>query len=68
MDDEINCRICAQLLTKDEKGINQKILDGDVKNGIWRCLTCMADYLECEEDELKDKIKEFKAQGCKLFL
>lgn len=63
----IECKVCGRILEKDEKGLNRKILDGDVKNGIWRCLTCMADYLECDEDELKDKIEEFKAQGCKLF-
>ena len=67
MDDEIKCKICDRLLTKDEKGLNQKILDGDVKNGIWRCLTCLAEYLEVDEDDLRAKIEEFKAQGCKLF-
>ena len=29
---------------------------------------CLADYLECTVDELLDKIEEFKAEGCKLFL
>ena len=67
MADAIQCKKCGRLLTRDERGLNQKILDGDVKNGIWRCLTCMADYLECDEDELAEKIEEFKAQGCKLF-
>ena len=54
MADAIPCKICGRLLTRDERGLNQKILDGDVKNGIWRCLTCMADYLECDEDELAE--------------
>ena len=64
---DLVCKICGRELTKDETGLNKKILDGDVKNGIWRCLSCMADYLECDEDELKEKIEEFKAEGCKLF-
>ena len=64
---DLVCKICVRELTKDETGLNKKILDGDVKNGIWRCLSCMADYLECDEDELKEKIEEFKAEGCKLF-
>ena len=63
----LNCKICDRFLSKDEQGLNKKILENDVKNGLWRCLTCMADYLECEEDELLDKIEEFKAEGCKLF-
>ena len=53
MECDLVCKICGRELTKDETGLNKKILDGDVKNGIWRCLSCMADYLECDEDELK---------------
>ena len=67
MECDFACKICGRELTKDETGLNKKIFDGDVKNGIWRCLSCMADYLECDEDELKEKIEEFKAEGCKLF-
>ena len=63
----ITCSICGRSLTKDERGLNQKILEGDVKRGILRCLTCLSEYLECGEDELVEKIEEFKAQGCKLF-
>lgn len=67
MANEVRCRFCGRLLTKGEKGLNRKILEGDIKGGIWRCLTCMAMYLECEEAELLAKIEEFKAEGCKLF-
>ena len=61
------CSMCGRELTKDEFGLNKKILDGDIKRGIWRCLTCMAEYLECDEGDLGEKIEEFKSQGCKLF-
>lgn len=64
---DIHCKLCDRLLTKDEQGLNKKLLENDVKRGLWRCLSCMAEYLECEEDELKEKIEEFKAGGCKLF-
>ena len=67
MDDEASCRICGRPLTKDERGLNQKILEADAKRGFWRCLTCLAEYLECGENELREKIVEFKAEGCKLF-
>ncbi len=67
MESDPVCKICGRVLTKDETGLNKKILDGDVKNGIWRCLSCMAENLECEVDELEEKIQEFKAEGCKLF-
>ena len=52
MDDEASCRICGRPLTKDERGLNQKILEADAKRGFWRCLTCLAEYLECGEEEL----------------
>ena len=67
MAEPVQCKICGRELTSDERGLNQKILDFDVKAGIWRCLTCMAENLECEEEELLAKIEEFKAEGCKLF-
>ncbi len=67
MECDLVCKICGRELTKDEAGLNKKILDGDVKNEIWRCLSCMAEYLECDDDELREKIEEFKAEGCKLF-
>lgn len=68
MSENNTCSICGRKLTKDEAGLNRKILDADAKRGIWRCLTCMAEYLECEEFELNEKIAEFKHQGCKLFM
>lgn len=61
------CSFCDRVLTKDEQGLNKKILEGDVRRGLCRCLSCMAEYLECEEEELRDKIEEFKSEGCKLF-
>ena len=67
MSDVDVCSMCGRGLSKDEQGLNKKILDGDVKRGIWRCLTCTAEYLECEEVDLEEKIEEFKTQGCKLF-
>ena len=64
---EACCRICGRALTKDERGLNRKILEADAKTGFWRCLTCLAAFLECDEEELREKIDEFKAEGCKLF-
>lgn len=62
-----NCVICGRLnLDKDAVGINKKLLGTGIKN--FYCLDCLADYLECTVDELLDKIEDFKAEGCKLFL
>lgn len=62
-----NCVICGkQELDKDAIGINKKLLGTDIEN--FYCMECLAEYLECTVDELLDKIEEFKAEGCKLFL
>ena len=31
------------------------------------CMNCLADYLDVTVDDLKEKIEEFKDEGCKLF-
>ena len=64
---ERHCNFCDKNLTRNEIGINRKLLENDTKAGIWRCIPCLAEYLEVEEEDLMDKIEEFKAQGCKLF-
>lgn len=60
------CISCGKsVLTKDEIGINKKLLGEDVEN--YYCLECLADYLEVTTEEILAKIDEFKAEGCKLF-
>ena len=62
-----NCVIGGtQELDKATIGINKKLLGTDIEN--FYCMECLAEYLECTVDELLDKIEEFKAEGCKLFL
>lgn len=63
----INCIACGkEPLTKDEIGINRKLL-GEQVDGFY-CIDCLADYLEVDTQDLLDKIEEFKEEGCKLFL
>ncbi len=62
-----NCVICGrQELDRDTIGINQKLLGRKIDN--YYCMECLADYLECTVEELQEKIEEFKADGCELFL
>ena len=62
------CRYCDKTpLSKDEIGLNKKLFESEVRQRLYMCLPCMANYLECSEDDLREKIEEFKAQGCKLF-
>ena len=60
------CVSCGkELLTKNELGINMKLLGEDTK--AFYCMDCLADYLEVTVQDIEDKIEEFKEEGCKLF-
>lgn len=52
-------------LTKDTIGINMKLLGDNVE--FFYCIPCLAEYLGVNEQDILDKIEEFKEQGCKLF-
>lgn len=60
------CYVCGkENLSKDEIGITKKLL-GKSEKKIY-CLPCLAEQLEVTEEELLDKIEEFKEEGCSLF-
>ncbi len=62
----VSCISCGKpKISKDEIGINLKLLGEKIES--FYCLYCLADYLEVSVDDLKDKIDEFKEEGCKLF-
>lgn len=60
------CCECGKTLKKDEVALSQKLIDVNTED--FYCIPCMAEYFGCEEDDLLIKIKEFKEQGCTLFL
>ena len=63
---EIECLACSKkTLDKDTVGINKKLLGKQIQK--FYCLDCLADYLGCTVDDLKEKIEEFKEEGCELF-
>ena len=62
----MECISCGKdNLSKNEIGINKKLLGDDVE--IFYCLDCLAEYLEVSSQDILDKIEEFKEEGCKLF-
>ena len=62
----VSCVSCGkEALTKNEIGINKKLLGEDSE--IYYCIDCLADYLEVTPQDIYDKIDEFKDEGCKLF-
>lgn len=62
----ISCISCGKIpLSKDEIGINLKLLGEDINS--FYCLDCLSDYLCVDTQDILDKIEEFKEEGCKLF-
>lgn len=63
---QINCAFCdKENLSKEVIALNKKIIHRQVERML--CLTCMAAYFETTEEALREKIEEFKRQGCALF-
>lgn len=60
------CTDCGKQLKKDEVALTRKLINADAEE--FFCLECMADNIGCTVDDLKEKIVEFKEQGCTLFL
>lgn len=63
---QINCAYCEKKnLSKDDIGLNKKLVHPQVEQMM--CITCMAEYLETTEDELREMVKLFRQEGCSLF-
>ena len=63
---QTDCAYCGrENLTKDEIGLNRRIIHRQIERMM--CYTCMAAFFETTEEELKEKIVEFKRRGCTLF-
>jgi len=60
------CTDCSATLEKDEIALVKKLFGKDIST--FYCLNCTASIIDCEISDLKDKIQEFKEQGCALFL
>ena len=60
------CCDCGKTLKKDEIALTKKLIDVDTEE--FYCLDCLAEFLGCSVQDLKEKIQEFKEQGCTLFL
>ncbi len=63
---QIRCCLCETVLSKDEIGLNRKLLGDRSKTSF--CLNCLAVHLDATVADLLEKIEDFKNEGCKLFL
>lgn len=60
------CISCGRTeLSKNEIGINKKLLGDKIEN--FYCIECLADFLGVSNEDIYEKIEEFRAEGCKLF-
>lgn len=63
---KIHCEVCGkEILEKDTIALNKKLYDKNTKQ--FYCLKCMAENLEVTEEDLLNKIEDFKEAGCILF-
>ncbi|MBQ6205859.1 MAG: hypothetical protein IJK52_02130 [Oscillospiraceae bacterium] len=60
------CCDCGKRLKKDEIALTRKLVDMDAEE--FYCMDCLSEFIGCSEQDLKEKIQEFKEQGCTLFL
>lgn len=61
-----DCVVCGEKgLDKNTQGLNKKFLGTSIHN--FYCMVCLANYLDVTEEELLEKIEEFKEEGCTLF-
>ena len=60
------CESCgAQNLSKNAVGICKKLLGSRTKN--FYCEPCLAEFLGVTVEDIRDKIEDFRNEGCKLF-
>lgn len=59
------CLQCDKKLSKDEEGLNKKLLGKSTKQFL--CIECLSSYLNTDTEILKEKITQFKEEGCTLF-
>ena len=60
------CKQCGKELTKDEIGLHKKMINRGATE--YCCLDCIAAYFQAPKELLKEKIEQFRKDGCTLFL
>lgn len=58
------CQICDSVLKKDEVALSIKLFGKDSSKF---CLTCISHQLDVTVEDLKERIEEYKSEGCELF-
>ncbi|MGL6194533.1 MAG: hypothetical protein ACRC2T_06885 [Thermoguttaceae bacterium] len=61
------CRFCSETVDKDTVALNRKLINRKMPADLMVCIQCMAATLGCTVEDLRDKIEEYKNEGCTLF-
>jgi hypothetical protein len=59
------CSRCGKDLTANETGLSRKLINRGAQQ--YQCLGCLAGFFGCSTDLLREKIAQFRRQGCALF-
>ncbi|MBQ6183798.1 MAG: hypothetical protein IJK33_07925 [Clostridia bacterium] len=59
------CIKCGAVLDKDDIGAHKKLVDRGAQS--YMCVKCLARHFDVTEQKIREKIAEFRAQGCLLF-
>ncbi len=60
------CACCGKELSRDEIGLYKKIVNRGAVS--FSCLPCLAARFEVPAELLEEKIRQFREEGCTLFL
>ncbi|WMJ87002.1 hypothetical protein [Anaerocolumna sp. MB42-C2] len=62
----VQCKHCGTRIGNDEIALNIKIFGKQV--GMIRCYDCLANFLDCNSDKLRNMALFYKNTGCSVFL
>ena len=60
------CLQCGRVLEADEIALTKKMINRGAEQ--FFCLSCLAEHFDVPEENLRQKIREFREMGCTLFL
>ena len=65
MTKDMKCIVCGKKVEKVSSALCKKLFNRNTKKIL--CLSCLANELDVDEEDLLEKAEEFKQDGCPLF-
>ena len=65
MADQARCVRRGAVLGRDDIGLTKKMVNRGATEFL--CIACLAEHFDLTEEILREKIREVKAMGCRLF-